>query len=348
MGMVGLLALGLGCGSDRAGTNPVAPDRQYWQLSLNHHAVTLAKTAPSNTLQLTATPLTADGTVVPNTDAVATFTVSNPAVVSVSPTGLLTAVGTGSSVTVIARLTIGGLTLADTAIVNVNDVATPPVLTTLSIQPATSDSAKVAVGFSANIGATVQDQDSNSLTNVAVHYWSSDPTIATVSQTGTVSGKQRGKVTLYAEATAYGVTKTDSLPYVIGAPFIATEVVSARTPRGSLTPESYFSPDTLTVGVGAYVLWINTSGQPVDVVFDDPSAAHAVDGIYLFAFASVYGLTGPYNPNEAGNISEFAPVDSTRGNNGQGVRIRWFTQEGTYSYHSTLYNTSGAIVVTRD
>jgi hypothetical protein len=279
---------------------------------------------------------------------VTTFTVSDPTVVSVSSTGLLHAERAGAGITVVARLTIGALTLSDTTIVNVNTVAPPPMLTTLSIQPAEGDSAKVAAGYGAFISPTILDEHDNPLFNLAVHFRSSDTTIVTVDQFGSVQGMQPGHATLYVEAMAYGVEKIDSLPYVVGAPIFATDIVSARTPRNSPTPESYFSPQVLTIGVGGYVLWINQSGQPVDIVFDDPSAAQAVEEPYLSLFAFLYGLTGPYNPNESGNIPAFVAADSTAGADGQGTRIRWFTQEGTYPYHSTLYNTSGTIVVTRE
>lgn len=338
---------GWGC-SDSSSPNQPSADRVYWQLTLDHRAVTLSLTPPYDTLQLTAIPQTVSGSPITGQPA-ATFTVSDPSIVSISTTGLLTALKAGTSVTVVAKLTIGTLTLSDTAIVNVNDVPSPPpVITTLSIQPAEGDSAKVAAGFSAFLSPVVLDANGSPLFDVAVWLWSSDTTVVTIDAFGDITGQQPGHATLYAQATAYGVTKIDSLRYTVGQPIFAFEPILARTPKNSLTPVSYFSPATLTLGVGGHVIWLNQSKQPVDIVFDNPAAAQAVGDAYVDIFAYLYGLNGPDNPNAAGNIPAFAPVDSTSGGDGTGVRIRWFPQAGTYTYHSTLYNTTGSIVVTND
>jgi len=263
--------------------------------------------------------------------------------------GASASVATGASVTVVAKLTIGALTMSDTALVNVNDVPSPPpVIATLSIQPAEGDSAKVATGFSAFLTPVVLDANGNQLFDVAVRLWSSDTTVVTIDAFGDITGGAPGHAMLYAQATAYGVTKLDSLRYTVGQPIFAIEPILARTPKNSLTPVSYFSPGTLTIGVGGHVIWLNQAKQPVDIVFDNQAAAHAAADAYVDIFAYLYGLNGPDNPNAAGNIPEFAPVDSTSGGDGKGVRIRWFPQAGTYTYHSALYNTTGSVIVTSD
>lgn len=344
--LAALMVVGVACSSDSTTSTQPSLDRSYWQLALNHHAVTLSLTAPYDTTQLVATPKTVSGSAITG-QPMATFTTSDANTVSVSSTGVLTAHQVGAGVTVVAKLTIGALTLTDTAIVNVNNVPSPPpVLTTLSIHPAEGDSAKVAAGFFGYLAPTVLDANGNPLSNVAVRVWSTDTTRLIIDQYGDLTGVGPGQVMVYAEAMAYGVAKIDSLEYTVGQPIFATEVILARTPTNSLTPLSYFSPTALTVGVGAHVIWLNYSKQPVDIVFDTPSAAQAVSDAYADIFAALYGLNQPGNPNSGGNMPSFAPVDSTNGGDGVGVRIRWFTQAGTYTYHSTLYNTTGSIVVT--
>jgi hypothetical protein len=96
------------------------------------------------------------------------------------------------------------------------------------------------------------------------------------------------------------------------------------------------------------VIWINNSKQPVDIVFDQPAAADSASGLYAFVLQLFYGLGTPDNPNAAGNIPAFPATDSTAGADGVGARIRQFATPGRYPYHSSLYNTSGAIIVSED
>lgn len=343
---VAAVAVGISCGDAGHPTSAVAPDQRYWTLSLNHHGVTLATLAPYDTLTLVGTPYTFTHTVVPATTPT-TFTSSDPTTITVSAAGVLTAIQAGQGVTIVARRTIGVLTLADTATVNVNDVPLPPpVLASLSIHPASGDSADVNAGLSKVVTPFVVDTKGDTLLNVVVYFRSSDSTIAPIDQYGNVFGVHPGHVTLYANATAYGVTRSDSITFTVKQPVISYVTVLSRTPTNSTKAQSYFSPGTTVVAQGGIVVWMNQSGQPVDVVFADTAGIEPLSGIFDEVGEAFYGLDTPNNVNAGGNIPAFAAIDSTSGGDGKGVRLRWFPNVGTYPFHSALYNTAGKIVVT--
>ncbi len=341
------IAVGSSCSGDTGHpTSTVAPDQQYWTLSLNHHGVTLATLAPYDTLTLVATPYTITHKVVPTT-APTTFTSSDPTTVTVSSTGVLKAIQAGQGVTIVAQRTVGALTLADTATVDVNIVPLPPpVLSVLSIHPASGDSADVNAGLSKIVTPFVVDTKGDTLSNVVVYFRSSDSTIATVDQFGNVAGSHPGHVTLYASTTVYGVSRADSIAFTVKQPVISYVIVLSRTPTNSTKAQSYFSPGTAVVAQGGIVVWQNESGQRVDVEFADTAGVEPLAGIYDLIAEELYGLDTPNNVNAGGNIPAFAAQDSTSGGDGIGVRLRAFPNVGTYEFHSSLYNTTGKIVVT--
>jgi hypothetical protein len=341
---VGALAVGCAwafasaCGSNASHVTAPPPDTQYWQLGLNHHAITLAAaTAPYDTITLVATPLTATGSVLQWSGA-PSFVVTDSTVLSVTAAGVITGIQPGEA-GVVSSLTIGNLTLTDTAAVWVNTITPPaPVCASLIMQG--------TFGLvSGLITPNCLDASGNAIPNVAMYYWSSDSTVATIDQFGDVNYGKPGPVTFHVEATVYGITMTDSLPYTVGPSLVAAEAILSRTPTNSTSPESYFSPQTVTIPQGGMVVWLNTSGQMVDVVFDDSAAAQAVPPQWDPFMEILYGLDTPGNPNLSGNIAAFAPLDSTSARDGVGVRIRYFPQLGTVNYHSALYGTTGTVVV---
>src|SRR5581483_7999114 len=275
------------------------------------------------------------------------FTSSDPTTVTVSSTGVLKAIQPGQGVTIVAQRTIGVLTLADTATVDVNNVPVPPpVLATLSIHPASGDSADVNAGLTKVVTPFVVDTKADTLSNVVVYFRSSDSTIATIDQFGNVAGSHPGHVTLYASATAYGVSRADSIAFTVKQPVISYIIVLSRTPTNSTKAQSYFSPGTAVVAQGGIVVWQNESGQRVDVVFSDTAGVEPLAGVFDLVGEELYGLDTPNNVNTGGNIPAFAAMDSTSGSDGIGVRLRAFPNVGTYQFHSALYNTAGKIVVT--
>jgi hypothetical protein len=235
----------------------------------------------------------------------------------------------------VATLAVGNLRHSDTVFINATSTAAPPVLSALSIQPVPGDSAKVATGTTKLIEPRALAADSTPIAGLAVFYESLDPTTATVDRsTGFFRALRPGHVAVVATATAYGVTKSDTLPMRIGYPVngIRILVIWRRSATGQEVAR--FEPADITVGPGATILFINTTTSPTDITFDDPSNVAEVPEYCAFAPP----LCG------AGNIDPWVrdPADQS---GLSAYRIRRFPVLGTYAFRSTLSGASGKIVV---
>jgi hypothetical protein len=100
-----------------------------------------------------------------------------------------------------------------------------------------------------------------------------------------------------------------------------------------------FSPDRLVIGPGGTVLIGNHSGIVTDMTFDDPTNVMQVDMWCRPPFSIIAPLMCG-----SGNIEAFAREP----NDTQGLtalRTRRFPVPGTYNFHSTIFGTTGTIVV---
>ena len=340
-----LSALGggaLSCGGDTTtGPAPRPATQAYWALQLNQHAVNLALTAPYDTIHLTATPLTVSGT--PLTGASpATFQVSD-STVTVSPSGLVTAHYVTTKTQVIAALTVQGVTLRDTAFIQVTPTPTASPLDTFSMQPSAHDSAKRAVDFNAGTfawpvhatdatGTTVCDTAACPL---LVYYASSNPLVAAIDRTtGAVTAYDTGHVVFTATTWAYGVAERDSVDFTVGYKLSYTIFMTLAAVLGVLTL-GFAAPKKLILGVGAVVTFCTQTNKPVDVVFDQPPAV-----VDTASCTVVPGDTIP--PTGSGNIAAFGGDTSSSGTgtpyiNSTDCAARRFPTPGIYRYHSTLF-----------
>jgi len=260
---VGLGVLVVACGSDLVAPKPAPdPSRLYWALALDHRAVNLSTAPAYRTLQLTATPRAASGTVLPQSGSVV-FASTNAAYVQVSPTGLLNGVAPGTQTLVTATLTLGAVTHADTAVVNVTADTAPPVLATFSIHPIPPDSAKRgATLFPYPWPVYAADTSGTPIPNLAVACTSSDPTIARVDPScGLIFAYGPGHAVITASTTAYGVTKADSLSFTVGQWLLAAVFITQGA--GTLRDA--------TIGATGSVYWLNQTSQPIDITFSDTS-----------------------------------------------------------------------------
>jgi hypothetical protein len=191
----------------------------------------------------------------------------------------------------------------------------------------------------ATISATVTDAFGSPVT-APIALWSSNPAIATIDANGNLRGKRPGPVTIYASLTAYGVTRTDSLPLVMFPSQIAGVTILSRKPVGSDTPVPYLQPGTVTVSQYAVVSWTNNFGSPLGVVFDDSTNVGAVPDsvnfLKLLGYTDV-GVTG-------GNIASLSV--GTPGTIGSGADVRYFPHPGTYTFHIREFpDVSGTLTV---
>jgi len=182
-------------------------------------SVTLSPASFALFISQTATPtLTvkdANGTVV--TDRVVTWSTSAASVATVSA-GVITAVGAGSATITAASEGKSATTSVTVTIAPVNSVAIAPT------------TASVPIGQTTTLAATVKDANGAVLTDRPVTWNSLSTGIATVSQSGVVTGVSFGTATI--TASAEGKTGTASVtvtPVPVATVTVAPPTVSIST-----------------------------------------------------------------------------------------------------------------------
>lgn len=331
---VALPAVALACGDDPVAPLPSGDSAQfYWSLGLHHHAITLSTAAPFDTITLVAIPRTSRGEALADLPT-PTFTSGDQDRLQVDADGVVHALRTGDDIEVIATLTVGNVTHADTARVKITADTAPPTLVALSIQPEAGDSAKYALstGFFA-IGKILAARPTTSsgdvLFGVPVRYESLDYTVATIDPwTGAITAVRTGPVTFVASTTVYGITRADTLPFTIGLPLVG--IVNVRPEAGAAG--TVFSPSTTTVGVGGTVIWMNPNDRLTDVTFDDPTNVLQDD-----MMCAILGVCGNGQIDAFGSAENQAPATI--------MRARRFPLPGDYSYVNTLSGATGTVHV---
>jgi plastocyanin len=108
----------------------------------------------------------------------------------------------------------------------------------------------IDVGETVQLTATPVDEDGNALSGLpAATFESSDDAIATVSETGLVTGVTAGDATITATVTFEGVTRNASATLTVNP---------VEQPGGDnvvTTPNLTFSPATITIAPGEAVTW---------------------------------------------------------------------------------------------
>lgn len=168
------------------------------------------------TLQLAATPRdSAGGTL---SGRVVVWNTADPAIASVSATGLVTAVGVGGPVQITAASEGRSGTAAITVV--------PVPVASVSVSP---PSASIGVGATVQLSATPRDSAGGALTGRTVTWSSASPSIATVSPTGLVTG------------------------IAAGGPVAVTATVGGRSASAAITVASATCAGSDTIAVGAFV-----------------------------------------------------------------------------------------------
>lgn len=320
------------------------PEQVFWTLRLNENALNMAVVPPYNTFHLAATALTAAGTPLAVQGVVHYH--ATDSTVTVDSTGLVTAQYVTSFTQVIATETVQGVTLADTALIQVTPAPFVAPLATLSIQPQPDglDSAKIAFGeqnrinnFSGTIPvyATVATGDPTSDTvcdvvtcGLIVHFSSSNDVIASIGYVNGVNGfvgvnSIPGKVTFYVKTWAYGVEKQDSILFTFGYTTRTRVGVSLVAGAENQAPTMVVSDPTIIVGVGARILFQSSNQgafllDTIDVVFDDS-----------------LGLSGGSGVTYRTNATNPTPAKSA---------VFTMHSPGTYHYRSHRYGGTGGTI----
>ncbi|HEX6252128.1 MAG TPA: Ig-like domain-containing protein [Gemmatimonadaceae bacterium] len=150
--------------------------------------------ASGSTRTLTATVTDQNGGVL--TNRVVTWSSSNPAVATVSSTGVVTAVATGA---VAGTATITASAEGKSGSATVTVIAGP--VATVRITPS---STSVPAGAKVSLSAEATDAAGNPISGLTFSWASSNPSVASVDGSGEVNAKREGTVTI--TATAAGIT----------------------------------------------------------------------------------------------------------------------------------------------
>jgi uncharacterized protein YjdB len=167
------------------------------------------------TFQFAATLLDAAGRTL--TGRVVTWSSSDSTIATVSSTGLVRGIKSGSvSVTATSEGKSGSSSLTV--------AATPPAVANVAVQPS---SASVDVGKTVQLGAMVTDASGSMLSGRQVTWSTSDASIATVSASGLVSGVSAGSATI--TATSEGKSGTATITVTVPPAPVATVTVTPAT-----------------------------------------------------------------------------------------------------------------------
>jgi plastocyanin len=269
--------------------------------------------------------------------------------VKVSPTGPVSAKLVNANALIIAKATYHGVTRADTARIKVTNTSPIPVIGTISIQPVPPDSARLAAADNSFLPIALTKRITPVITKASggtiaasqfmLDYSSSDPSVATISQTGTATMVRPGRVVFRVTTRSYNVDQSDSLVFTVTNPVVAQVMIDSSVPRDGARTR-IFRPEVMMIAPGGTVCWVNVAANDsIDIVFDDSTKVDPPASQTLYS--DLTGLGGnipPWAPSKF-NATTF-DIDFVNAG-----RSRTFRTPGTYHYHSTRYPVSGTIIV---
>jgi plastocyanin len=200
--------------------------------------------------------------------------------------------------------------------------------TSVSLTPGTP---QTTVGGTVQLTATPRDQVGNAMSGYPqAVYTSSDPSRATVSASGIVTGVAAGSASITATITGSGITHSASV----------TVSVTATQPGGVTvtTPGNSFSPSTVTIPVGGSVTW-QISGSTHNVTFSGtaPSGGNIGDTSSGSSATRTFSAPGTYN-YQCTRHSGMSGSVTVQGGSGPPVfsGLRVTPQSGVVAVGSTL------------
>ena len=139
-----------------------------------------------------------------------TYVSDKPNIATVSNSGVITGISAGTAVITVTYAE-GGITKTDTVSVTVENIS----LTSISVLPSNTS---MYVGSSKNITsitAYYNDGSNTSITLGLANYQSSNSNIATVSDSGAITGISAGSAVITVTYTEDGITKTDTVEVTV-------------------------------------------------------------------------------------------------------------------------------------
>jgi hypothetical protein len=236
------------------------------------------------TLQLQATPRTSTGIPVPGKTVA--WSSSNNGIAPISDTGLLTGVAPGT-VTVTARV--------DGVSGSVNVEVRPVPVAAVEV---TTGAATIEAGQTTTAQAVARDSVGGLLTGRPVSWSSSNPSVATVSPAGVVTGMAAGSASIIA--TIEGRTGSATLA-VTARPATRLGFVTQPSPAVAGQPMTPPVQVAFQDGVGGTAvsatgtITLSFSSNPTGATLGGTLSAQAVNGVATFPGLTVNRAGGPYS-----------------------------------------------------
>lgn len=335
------------------------PAKLFMAVTLDHRAINLSTVAPYDTFRLTAVPRNGLGEPILGLPA-PSYTSKDTTRVWVSPDGLIQARGPATGVMVIAEVvTEDNIRHADTAYVNVTNVANPPKLDRLYVDTGSGDklvwpmigngaaglyllAALHQIRFDfmtrGDLSSLVraEDTDGNPVYGLALEYRSSDPRILEISPLyGSVSLWRPGSARATVRTVAYGVERADTVEIVVTPPDV-NGFMYDQDGAGKLVP----TVNEVVIQTNGVVAWTNTTRNMVEIVFDEPQNVVAVGELCAVLGGEhctdgnigLFGHEGEDEPNIFLDLPKY-------------VRARRFPVPGVYPFRITTTGHTGRVVV---
>ncbi|HYS21680.1 MAG TPA: Ig-like domain-containing protein, partial [Gemmatimonadales bacterium] len=173
--------------------------------------------------------------------------------------------------------------VADTSVI----VVTPMPVTSVTVTPAP---ATVLVGQTAALAATLRDSASNILTGRVIAWTSGNPTVATVSATGVVTGVATGSTAITATSEGKSGTSTLTVSNVPVASVTVSPATAAAAVGGAATFAATLRDSANNILTGRVITW--TSGTPTVATVSATGVATGVAAGSTAITASSEGKSG--------------------------------------------------------
>lgn len=195
-----------------------------------------------DTQQFAANPLDQNGN--PITGSVITFKSDDKSIATVDENGMAMAVSAGTA-TITAKATLNGNTVTGNSIIVVNNPVVLPVLTNITIAPASTD---IITGSTQQLTANPLDHNGAPFTDALITFSSDNTAVATVdNNTGMVTTISAGIATITVQATSNNNTVTANSVITVNnpeTPLIPTEPINMPSTTLEINPQDVNSTST--------------------------------------------------------------------------------------------------------
>lgn len=226
---------------------------------------------------------------------VISWTSNNPAIAQVNA-GIVTGVASGT-----ATITASSGGVSSTLLVSVQSIA--PVLSSITLSGCTT---AIGINGTCNIGYVCKDQAGNIMTCPALAWTSNNPSVATVSSSGVVTGVSVGATNI--SASSGGVSSTIGVSVQEGAQVLGSIALTGCTSKievGKACIISYTCRDQSSLVMACPVLtW--TSSNPAVAVVNKGIVTGIAPGL-----ATISASSGGVSDNVPIEVVTALPVDNT-------------------------------------